>query len=124
MGLIYENETYKVIGAAMEVHNELGNGFLEAVYQEALSLEFNIRHIPHVREQKIEIRYKENTLAKFYQADFVCFKKIIVEVKCVNELTGIHESQLINYLKATGYKVGVLINFGAESLEYKRLVRF
>jgi len=123
MDLIYEKESYKIIGAAMEVHSRLGSGFLEAVYQEALAIEFEKRSIPYIKEAKLEITYKERTLLKFYQADFICYDKIIVETKAQKELTGIDESQVINYLKATGMKIGLLVNFGAESLDHKRLFR-
>ncbi len=123
MNLIYEEETYKIIGAAMEVHSTLGNGFLEAVYQEALAIEFEKRGIPFKQETKLEITYKGQILSKYYQADFICCDKIIVETKALKELSGIDEAQLINYLKATGLKIGLLINFGAESLEHKRLFR-
>ena len=123
MDLIYEKETYKIIGAAMEVHSRLGSGFLEAVYQEALAIEFVKRSIPYIKEAKLEITYKERTLQKYYQADFICYDKIIVETKAQKELTGIDEAQVINYLKATGLKIGLLINFGAESLDHKRLYR-
>ena len=124
MDLIFKNESYKIIGAAMEVHNQLGSGFLEAVYQEALALEFEERKIPYKQEQTLQIFYKDQLLSKYYEADFTCYDKIIVELKAKNELTGGDDSQVINYLKATGYKLGLLINFGAESLEYKRLVRY
>ena len=120
--LLYEGETYKIIGAAMEVHKELGCGFLEAVYQEALEIEFNEQFIPNQRETLITIRYKGFPLQKFYKADFICFKKIIVEIKAVQKLTNIDEAQLFNYLKATGYKVGLLFNFGEETLRYRRLI--
>ena len=120
--LIYKKESYQIIGAAMEVHRQLGNGFLEAVYQEALAIEFELRDIPFVREDKLEIKYKNRLLSTFYIADFVCYDKIIVEVKALGELTGNHISQVINYLNATGMKLGVLINFGSESLEYRRLL--
>lgn len=123
MDLIYKEESYLIIGAAMEVHRELGSGFLEAVYHEALALEFKRKNIPFEQEKKIEISYKGQTLSKFYEADFICYSKIIIEIKAMNELCGSHESQVINYLKATEFKLGVLINFGAESLEYKRLIR-
>ena len=107
----------------MEVHRELGCGFLEAVYHEALALEFIRKDIPFQQEVKLEVSYKGKTLSKFYEADFICYNRIILEIKAINELSGIHESQVINYLKATGFKLGLLINFGAESIEYKRLVR-
>ena len=106
----------------MTVHNELGCGFLEAVYQEALELEFQYRNIPYQREAQLDIYYKKQLLKKHYQADFICYDKIIVELKALSALTSEHESQLLNYLKATGLRVGLLINFGKKSLEYKRMV--
>jgi len=123
MELIYKNEVYQIIGAAMEVHKELGCGFLEAVYQEALELEFMFRKIPYQREKKLNIFYKGILLNKYYEADFICFDKVIVELKALSGLTSDHEAQLLNYLKTTNLKVGLLINFGRQSLEYKRMVR-
>jgi GxxExxY protein len=120
--LIYKQEAYEVIGAAMEVHNELGCGFLEAVYQEALEIEFQRQHIPYQREKNLHILYKGDKLNKQYSADFVCHNKIIVELKALSALTSEHEAQILNYLKATGYKLGILINFGIKSLQYKRIV--
>ena len=117
-----DERTYKIIGAAMEVHKELGCGFLEAVYQEALGREFNSQGIPNSPQPVIEILYKGKPLDKKYQPDYVCYDEIIVEIKAMAVLSGLEEAQLINYLKATGLKVGLLINFGARSLEYKRLV--
>ena len=106
----------------MEVHKELGHGFLEAVYQEALGREFNLQRIPNKAQPIIEIFYKGQSLDKKYQPDFVCYEEIIIEIKAILSLTGLEEAQLINYLKATGLKVGLLINFGSQSLEYKRFV--
>jgi len=123
MELIYKNEVYQIIGAAIEVHKELGCGFLEAVYQEALEIELRFRKIPYDREVKLNIYYKEQLLKKYYEADFVCFDKIILEIKALSGLTSEHEAQLLNYLKATNLKVGLLINFGRQSLEYKRMVK-
>jgi len=120
--LLYKNEVYQIIGAAMEVHRELGPGFLEPVYQEALELEFINQSIPYIREQPLSIFYKGIKLARTYSADFLCYDQIIVELKALSQLNGEHESQLINYLKATKLRVGVLINFGAKSLEYKRMI--
>ncbi len=114
--------TYSIIGAAMEVHRTLGCGFLEAVYQEALAAEFVLQKIPFQREVEIPIYYKDQVLSTKYRADFVCFEKIVVELKALSQLGGQEEAQLINYLKATGLKRGMLLNFGAESLEYKRFV--
>ena len=117
-----DERTYKIIGAAIEVHKELGCGFLEAVYQEALGREFSLQRIPNKAQPIIDILYKGVILEKKYQSDFVCYDEIIVEIKAISSLTGIEEAQLINYLKATGLHVGLLINFGSTSLEYKRMV--
>lgn len=122
MNLLYKEEAYQIIGACMEVHRELGCGFLEAVYQEALEIEFGKRNIPFEREVPLRIRYKEVVLKKEYIADFICYDNIIVELKALSELASVHESQVLNYLKATGLKLGILVNFGQESLEYKRLI--
>ena len=115
-------ETYAIIGAAMEVHRQLGHGFLEAVYQEALAIEMTKRNIPFKREVSLPVEYKGQRLVCSYRADFVCYESIIVEMKAINQLTGADEAQLINELKATGLHRGLLLNFGAPSLEYKRLV--
>jgi len=120
--IIYKAESYKIIGACIEVHKELGPGFLEAVYQEALEIEFERNHIPYEREKELEIVYKGEKLSKKYYADFVCFDKIIVELKALSTLTTEHYAQVLNYLKATGFKLGILINFGAKSLEYRRMI--
>ena len=117
-----DERTYKIIGAAMEVHKELGCGFLEAVYQEALAIEFKMREMPYKQQQVIEIMYKEIPLEKKYQPDFLCYDEIIVEIKALSRLTGNDEAQAINYLKATQLSIGLLINFGTKSLEYKRLI--
>lgn len=117
-----DSQTYAIIGATMEVHNQLGHGFLEAVYQEALAIEFAAREIPFVRKVAVAITYKGQQLTTCYRADFICFNEIIIEMKAQSALTGVDESQLINYLKATNYHRGLLINFGAASLQYRRLV--
>ena len=119
--LIYKEESYKIIGACMEVHNTLGCGFLEAVYQEALAIEFEKRGIPYIREAELNIEYKGIILSKKYNADFICYDKIIVETKALTELLTVHQSQVINYLNATKLKLGLLVNFGEESLNYLRL---
>lgn len=119
---LYEKETYQIIGAMMEVHKTLGCGFLEAVYQETLSIEFEIQKVPFVKEKKLILFYKGIQIEKFYIADFVCFDKIIVELKALSALTSTHDSIMINYLKATKLKVGLLANFGERSLKYKRLI--
>jgi GxxExxY protein len=115
-------QTYAIIGAAIEVYRQLGHGFLEAVYQEALAREMNLRNIPFAREVDLEISYKNEPLACKYRADFICYDEIIVELKALSALSGIEESQVINHLKASGKQRSLLINFGAPSLEYKRLV--
>ena len=120
--LIYKEESYQIIGACMEVHKTLGCGFLEPVYQEALSIEFQKQNIPFEKEKILSIIYKDIELEKKYIADFVCFSKIIVELKALSALTSEHESQVLNYLKATGFKLSILVNFGEESLKYKRIV--
>jgi len=120
--LIHKDETYSVIGAAMEVHNVLGCGFLEAVYQEALEMEFNDRGIPYVAQKELPVFYKGRKLNKVYIADFVAYNKIIIEIKALAELTSRETAQLMNYLKATGSEVGLLLNFGAEKLIWDRKV--
>ena len=112
MDLIYSNESFAIRGAVMKVYNTLGCGFLEAVYQEALAIELEKRNIPFEREKELSIFYEGQLLQKKYFADFVCFDKIIVELKAVKELDDSHRSQIYNYLKATGFKLGLLINFG------------
>ena len=116
-------QSHAIIGAAMEVHRELGSGFLEAVYQAALALEFQERGIPYKAEVALPVRYKAKLLTCSYRADFICFEEFLVETKAIANLTRHDDSQLLNELKATGYQRGLLLNFGAPSLEYKRLVR-
>jgi GxxExxY protein len=115
-------ETFAIIGAAMEVHRELGHGFLEAVYQEALAIELTARDIPFQREVPLPVSYKGQKLACSYRADFVCYENVLVELKAISELTGADEAQVINEMKATGRQRALLFNFGAPSLEYKRRV--
>jgi GxxExxY protein len=119
---LFEDLTYRIIGSCLNLHKELGCGFLEAVYQEALEREFIYQSIPYKREVRLRIKYRGEPLSKEYQADFICFDKIILEIKALPELTTKHEAQVINYLKATGLKLGLLINFGSSSLENKRLI--
>jgi GxxExxY protein len=121
--LLFGEEVYAIVGAAIEVHRELGCGFLEGVYQEAMEIELADRSISHTPQQPLNVRYKGRTLRKKYCADFVCFGKIVVEIKALDALSGTEEAQIINYLHATGYRVGILINFGADGkLEWKRYV--
>lgn len=118
----HDKQTYAIIGAAMAVHRELGCGFLEAVYQEALEREFQLQNILYEREKELPVLYRGEPLTTFYKADFVCFGSVIVELKALSELSGREESQVINYLKASGLHKALLINFGAASLQHKRLV--
>lgn len=119
--IIYPEESYKIIGCMMKVHRELGCGFLEKVYQEALEQEFIAEGIPYQREAKLKIYYKGAPLQQEYIADFVCYGKIIVELKAINKLSDVEKAQVINYLKATGYELGILANFGETSLITERL---
>jgi GxxExxY protein len=119
-----QDECYAIIGAAMQVYNGLGIGFLEAVYQEALEIEFRKLGIPYEREKEITIEYDGVELKQKYKADFVCYGDIIVELKAVANLDDSHRSQVYNYLKATGYKLGLLFNFGhADGLEWERKIK-
>jgi len=111
--VLYAEEVFRIQGAIFEVNSALGAGFLEAVYQESLAIEFMARDVPFVASQPLPIRYKGQLLKQFYQADFVCFDKIIVELKATREIAPEHRAQLLNYLKATGYRLGLLVNFGA-----------
>ena len=122
MELIEKELTQKVIGAAMEVHRVLGRGFLEAVYQEALEIELGARDIRFSRQPEIKIQYKRHVLAKTYQPDLVVEDRLVVELKALDRISAVEESQLLNYLKVTGIRVGLLLNFGASSLEWKRMV--
>jgi len=117
-----DKETYAIIGAAMEVHKELGDGFLEAVYQEAMAHEMTLRSIPFRKEVELPVTYKGKLLNTSYRADFLCFDEVVVELKALDALTGREMSQVINYLKAGGYSRALLINFGAPILRYERIV--
>ena len=117
-----DEQTFAIIGAAMEVHRELGPGFLEAVYQDALAVELELRGVPFQREVSLPVYYKGRKLASFYRADFVCYGDVLVETKALNQLTGADDAQIINYLKITRFVRGLLLNFGAPSLEYKRRI--
>jgi len=122
MALVFENETHQIIGACMKVHQKLGNGFLESVYQEALGKEFQNQHIPFIRNQRLHILFDGQPLDKFFIADFVCFNSIILEIKAAVFIHPDNSKQVINYLKATNFQVGLLINFGQQSLKWKRFI--
>jgi len=118
---LYKELTHQIIGAAMEVHRILGHGFLESVYEEALTHEFTVRKIPFEPQVKLTVRYKDVVVGDF-RADFVVDAKVVVELKATKAITDIDQAQLFNYLKVSGYRVGLLLNFGTSSLEYKRRV--
>ena len=120
--IVYKDESYEIIGKCMEVHSVLGHGFLEAVYKEALEIVFNQNRIRFEREKVYDVWFRETLLRHKFCADFVVFDKIILEVKCVASLTSEHVSQTINYLKVSGNKLGLLVNFARGKLEYKRLI--
>lgn len=121
--LVFKDEVYAIIGAAIEVHRVLGAGFVEAVYQEALEFELAERSVPFLPQPTVGIYYKSHQLRKAFQPDFFCHDKIIVELKSLTHLSGTEEAQLLNYLKATRYRVGLLINFGSKDiLQWKRFV--
>jgi GxxExxY protein len=121
--IVYRQESYEIIGAAFDVYNKLGHGFLEAVYQEAFEIELKKRGIPYEREKDIKIYYDGQELKQTYRADFVCYDKIIIELKAVSELEEAHHAQVYNYLHATNMKLGILLNFGSsEGLEKDRIV--
>ena len=119
--IIYRDESFNIIGAAMEVHRIIGCGFTEPIYQEAFEEELRLRNIPFEREKTLHVSYKGKVLTKEFRPDFICHDKIIVELKAVDEFVDEHISQVYNYLKASGMQLGLLINFGNKSLEYKRI---
>lgn len=115
------SDTHKIIGCFYNVHNKLGSGFLEKVYQEALALEFTKNKVPFKREKSLVIYYENQPLNCKYIADFICYNNIIIEVKAVTELVPSHYSQILNYLKATNSNLGLLVNFGSNRVEIKRV---
>ena len=122
--IIYKEESYAIIGACFEVYNEKGCGFLEPVYQECLGIEFEYQRIPAIAKPSLTLGYRGRTLKQTYEPDYVCFSKIIVELKAISALTDEHRAQLLNYLHATGFELGLLLNFGHyPKLEYERIAR-
>ena len=120
--IIFKEESYKIIGICMNIHSTLGNGFLEAVYSEVLEKEFVKNNIPYKREVKLDLFFNGEKLDKKYKADFICFDNIILEIKAVSFIHENFTKQILNYLKATDKKLGLLINFGEKSLKYKRII--
>lgn len=120
--IIYKEESYKIIGVCMEIHNNLGSGFLEIVYKDALEYEFRKADIQYEREKEYEVIYKDIILPHKFYADFVVFDKIILEIKGISGIADEHIAQTINYLKVSGCKLGLIVNFGELSLKYKRIV--
>jgi GxxExxY protein len=122
--LLFKEEVYQIVGTAYEVMNEMGSGYLEPVYQESMELEFGLRELPFEPQKLINIQYKGIALKKYYLADFLCFGSVLVELKVQEKLTGREMAQVLNYLKATGIQVAVLIKFGPDNkVEWKRIVR-
>jgi GxxExxY protein len=121
--ILFKNECYEIVGACIEVYNEKGSGFLEAVYQECLGIEFLLRKVPYVAQPQLELAYKGRSLTQKYVPDYICHDQIIVELKVAKQLTDEHRAQVFNYLKATGFRLGVLINFGHyPKLEWERII--
>jgi GxxExxY protein len=121
--IIYKEESYQIIGACFEVYKAMGCGFLEPVYQECLGIELGLQSIPHVSQPKLELRYKGKILEQYYRPDFICYSKIALELKALECLTDIERAQVHNQLHATGFKLGLLVNFGHyPKLEYERIV--
>lgn len=122
--IVYKKESYAIIGACFEVYNEKGCEFLEPVYQECLGIEFEYQRVPAIPKPSLTLSYRSRILKQAYEPDFVCFEKIIVELKAVSALTDEHRSQLLNYLHATGFELGLLVNFGHyPKLEYERIAK-
>lgn len=122
--LVYEKESYKILGACFEVYREKGCGFVEPVYQECLEIEFQLQDIPALPQPPVRISYKGVELKHGYQPDFICYEKIILEIKAVAHLSDEHRAQVHNYLKSTGFKLGFLVNFGHyPKVEFERIVR-
>jgi GxxExxY protein len=121
--ILYKEESYAIIGACFNVYEEKGNGFLEAVYQECLEIEFSFRKIPYETQKNLQLKYRDRILKQTYKPDFLCCNKIIVEIKALSKIVDEHRAQILNYLNGSGVKLGLLINFGHHpKLEYERFV--
>jgi len=120
--ILYKDESFRIIGTCMQVHKKLGSGFLESVYSEALEFEFKAAGILFEKEKKLPVYYENKVMNKYFRADFVCYNSIIIELKATKFLTDIDRQQTLNNVKATKFKLGLLINFGTPSLTYKRIV--
>ena len=121
---LYKEETYKIIGAAMKVHSTLGCGFTEKVYQDALEVELQKQGIPYLREPRLHVSYEGIILATTFEPDFVCYEKIILELKAVRDIEDMHRAQVMNYAKVGGFKVALLLNFGDVLLQHERFANF
>lgn len=123
MALLFKEESYQIMAACFEVYNEMGYGFLEPVYQECLTCELNSKQIPNLPQRPLAIYYKDTQLSRVYEPDFLCFDRIIVELKAVSELHNRHRAQVLNYLKASRFRLGLLVNFGSHpKVQWERLV--
>lgn len=124
MQVILKDESYVIMGACFDVHNEMGCGFLESVYEECLGIEFQLRGVPFRQQFELPLTYKKRPLKSVFVPDFIRFESVVVELKAVSGLTDIHRAQVRNYLKATGYRLGLLVNFNSHlQLEWERIVR-
>ncbi len=121
--ILYKEESYAIIGACFNVYKEKGNGFLEGVYQECLEIEFSFRNIPYETQKNLQLKYRDQILKQTYKPDFFCYDKIIVEIKALSKIVDEHRAQILNYLNGSGFKLGLLVNFGHHpKLEYERFV--
>lgn len=121
--IVYKEEAYKIIGACFEVYKTKGCGFTEPLYQECLQIELGLQGIPHVAQPQLQIEYKGSLLSHFFKPDFICYEKIIIEIKALERLANVHRAQTLNYLNATGYELALLVNFGGfPKLDYERIV--
>ncbi len=124
MDWVLKDESYAIVGACFEVYKEMGCGFLESVYEECLAIELELQRIPFREQVELPLVYKQRQLKKAFQPDFVCFDKVVVEIKAASNLNDVHRAQVHNYLKATGYRLGILANFNSHpQLEWERIVR-